>query len=541
MEKPDFIKSNSIEIAAVPENMAEAKSFIDERLKRSNISNEIRSETLLVFDALFRNLLRQGFDKDTLITVKTRNKFGEIDISLGFEGKPFVAISDESDSFTKEDRILQEYEDKFDYSYQSGYNSIHIVVSRSFQNTLLISFASIFLAVLVYIPINMYMSIEDQTRIGEEIVFPLVKVFANAMLMVGAPVTFFSLLKNFTDIYIISERNSAGRRLQIKTLITSVITVILAMEAGFIIADILETEIGGVAGYGGLEASPSIQELIESLVPSSIFEPFETIMPFPLIFVALIVTYAFCSVGKYFDRMKNAVDACYTLFSRMLHVVMAAFPFFSFAAMVYTLLGSGFGFLLNILYTIALSAASLVLLAAFYIIRLLIGGVKLRPFFKHLPILMKENYKIGSVIDAVPFNIRYCVKNYGMDRKRITDKFSILAQINLDGNCYLIMLMGMLFVFMMVTQASWFHVIVIGIMVVFLSFGAPNQPGSILIGTLIIALFLKADVLIPTAVYLEVFFGAIQNLINVLGDVVTVAIEEKHVWCTSTEENELKR
>lgn len=541
MEKPDFIKSNSIEIAAVPENMAEAKSFIDKRLKRSNISNEIRSETLLVFDALFRNLLRRGFDKDTLITVKTRNRFGEIDISLGFEGKPFVAISDESDSFTKEDRILQEYEDKFDYSYQSGYNSIHIVVSRSFQNALLISFASIFLAVLVYIPINMYMSIEDQTRIGEEIVFPLVKVFANAMLMVGAPVTFFSLLKNFTDIYIISERNSAGRRLQIKTLITSVITVILAMEAGFIIADILETEIGGVAGYGGLEASPSIQELIESLVPSSIFEPFETIMPFPLIFVALIVTYAFCSVGKYFDRMKNAVDACYTLFSRMLHVVMAAFPFFSFAAMVYTLLGSGFGFLLNILYTIALSAASLVLLAAFYIIRLLIGGVKLRPFFKHLPILMKENYKIGSVIDAVPFNIRYCVKNYGMDRKRITDKFSILAQINLDGNCYLIMLMGMLFVFMMVTQASWFHVIVIGIMVVFLSFGAPNQPGSILIGTLIIALFLKTDVLIPTAVYLEVFFGAIQNLINVLGDVVTVAIEEKHVWCTSTEENELKR
>lgn len=117
-----------------------------------------------------------------------------------------------------------------------------------------------------------------------------------------------------------------------------------------------------------------------------------------------------------------------------------------------------------------------------------------------------------------------------MDRKRITDKLTILAQISLDGNCYLIMLMGMLFIFMMVSQASWFHIIVIGIMVVFLSFGAPNQPGSILIGTLIIALFLKADMLIPTAVYLEVFFGAIQNLINVLGDMVTVAIEEKHVW-----------
>jgi Na+/H+-dicarboxylate symporter len=214
----------------------------------------------------------------------------------------------------------------------------------------------------------------------------------------------------------------------------------------------------------------------------------------------------------------------------MLHVVMFAFPFFCFLALLYPLLGYGFTELLFILYIVALSAASLVLLAAFYLIRLLMGGVKLKPFLKHLPALLKENYKIGSVIDAVPFNIRYCVKNYGMDRKRIADKFTILAQINLDGNCYLIMLMGMLFIFMMVTQASWFHIIVIAIMVIFLSFGAPNQPGSILIGTLIIALFLKADVLIPTAVYLEVFFGAIQNLINVTGDIVTVAIEEKQVW-----------
>ena len=525
-----FMISNSIEITATPENLEEAGSFVRKRLKRSNISKEIQSETLLVFDALCRNIVSMGLYKDTLITIRTRKSFGEIDINLGFEGKPFAAINDDNVCLTEEDKILREYEDKINFSYQAGYNSIHIIVSRSFQNTLLLSFASILLAILVYIPINAFVSLEEQARIGEEIVFPLVKVFANAMLMIGAPVTFFSLLKNFTDIYIISERNSVGRRLQVKTIITSVITVILAIISGFFIAYILETEIGGFVGYGGLESRPSLQGLIESLMPSSIFEPFETIMPFPLIIVAMIVTYAFCSVGKYFDKMKAAVDACYTLFSRMLHVVMFAFPFFCFLALLYPLLGIGFVLLLRILYIVILSAASLLILAAFYLIRLMIGGVKLRPFFKHLPTLLKENYKIGSVIDAVPFNIRYCVKNYGMDRKRITDKLTILAQISLDGNCYLIMLMGMLFVFMMVSQASWFHIIVIGIMVVFLSFGAPNQPGSILIGTLIIALFLKADMLIPTAVYLEVFFGAIQNLINVLGDMVTVAIEEKHVW-----------
>ncbi len=522
--------SKSIEITAVPESLETAGSFIKKRLERNRISQEIQSETLMVFDALFHNLLRQGYDPDTVITIRTRNRSGELDISIGFEGEPFVAICDEAGSASAEDEILTEYEDKFDYSYQHGYNSIHIVVQRSFQITLLLSFASLFAAVLVYIPISMFVSHEDQLRLGEEVVFPLVKLFSNAMLMIGAPVTFFSLLKNFTDIYVISERNSASRRLQVKTIITSVITVILAIISGFVIAWILESELEGLGGSGGLDATPSARELIESLMPSSIFEPFETIMPFPLILVALIVTYAFCSVGKYFDKTKAAVDICYTLFSRMLHVVMAAFPFFCFMALLYPLLDSGFELLLWILYIIALSAASLVLLAAFYLIRLLIGGVKLRPFLKELPALLKENYKIGSVIDAVPYNIRYCVKNYGMDRRRITDKMTILAQLNLDGNCYLIMLMGMLFIYMMVSSASWYHIIVIGIMVVFLSFGAPNQPGSVLIGTLIIALFLKADVLIPTAVYLEVFFGAIQNLINVTGDLVTIAIEEKHVW-----------
>ena len=524
-----LLKSNSIEIFASLEYLETAKSFIEQKLARSNISKEIQMETLLVFEALFCNLLRQGYDPDTQITIKTRNNFGEIDMNLGFEGKPFVAILDVSSS-TEDDMILRGFEDKFDYGYQSGYNSIHIVVQRSFQNTLIFSFSSILLAILAYIPIHAFMSMEAQAQLGEEIIFPLVKLFANAMLMIGAPVTFFSLLKNLTDIYIISERNSVGKQLQFKTIVTSVIAVLLAIVAGLIIAAILTSDLGAVAGTGGLDATPSFRELIESLVPSDIFTPFETIMPFPLIFIALIVTYAFCSIGKYFDKMKKAVDACYTLFSRMLHVVMYAFPFFSFLAMLYPLLGSGFRLLLVILYIIALSAASLVLLAAFYLIRLVIGGVPLKPFLKHLPALLKENYKIGSVIDAVPFNIRYCVKNYGMNRKRISDKFAILAQINLDGNCYLIMLMGMLFIFMMVRSASWYHIIVIAVMVVFLSLGAPNQPGSILIGTLIIALFLKADVLIPTALYLEVFFGAMQNLINVTGDMVTVAIEEKDVW-----------
>ncbi|MBR0383537.1 MAG: dicarboxylate/amino acid:cation symporter [Eubacteriaceae bacterium] len=524
------MQSKTIQITASPEHLAEAKTFIDTRLRRRHISEEIRSETLEVFEALFCHMLDQGYDPDTAITLKTRNKSGEVDVKFGFEGKPFVAIRDDGSTLTAEEQTLKKYEDLFDCSYRNGYNSIDIVVQRSFRHTLLLNLASVLVAILAFVVISAFFSPSDQAKLGENLALPLVKMFSNAMLMIGAPVTFFSLVHNFTDIYIISEKNSASRRMQVKTIITSVIAVILAIVAGIVITNILSSELPGLAGAAGSLETPTTKEVIESLVPSSIFVPFETLSPFPLIFLTLIVTYAFCNVGKYFDKMKTAVDVCFTLFSKMLHVVMSAFPFFCVMALLYPLLINGIGALWTILYIIALSAASLVLLVAFYLIRLVIGGVKLGPFFKHLPEFMIENFKIGSVIDAVPYTIRYCEKNYGMDRERITDKFSILAQINLDGNCYIIMLMGMFFIYMMVSQVSWYHVIVVGIIVLFLSLGAPNQPGSVLIGTLIIALFLKADVLIPTAVYLEVFFGAIQNIINVAGNIVTVAIDEKQVW-----------
>ena len=102
-----LIQSNSLETAITTENLEATKSFIEKRLKRNNISKEVQSETLLVYDALCHSLLRQGFDQDTLITIKTGSSFGELNITLSFEGKPFVALCDEPGCVTEEDRILR--------------------------------------------------------------------------------------------------------------------------------------------------------------------------------------------------------------------------------------------------------------------------------------------------------------------------------------------------------------------------------------------------------------------------------------------------
>ena len=168
---------------------------------------------------------------------------------------------------------------------------------------------------------------------------------------------------------------------------------------------------------------------------------------------------------------------------------------------------------------------TLVLLGT-YAIRLKVRGIKVAPFAKKLIPLLRENRAIGSAIDAAPFNVRYCVKHYGMARSRISRVLPLLSQINRDANCFFLIVITILFIFSSGVDASILNIVVICVMSVFLSFGAPNQPGTILIGTLMITNYLNSFEMICVAICLEVFLGGLQNLINVIGDIVMTSEEE---------------
>ena len=103
----------------------------------------------------------------------------------------------------------------------------------------------------------------------------------------------------------------------------------------------------------------------------------------------------------------------------------------------------------------------------------------------------------------------------------------MLAEINLDGNCFFVTLIPLVLMFASDAEVSVLNMFFIGILVFFLSLGAPNQPRSVLIGLLIVFNFMQSDTLIPDAFISEVFFGGLLNLVNVVVDIVTVAEMEK--------------
>lgn len=514
-----------MQFKAQDEDFEAAFSFVEELLAREDINDKIASEALLVFEALFQKLLDSGLDENTTLDISGTRRLGDLGLRIGFEGKTFDLYADGEDSV--ENKILRAHDDKLDCSYRAGYNVISISISRSHQKSLLACSIATLCAVVVYA--ILYFTLDGQERIEllEGYVFPLERMYSNAVLMVGAPMTFFSLLKNLTDTYVVSQRNSGVRKLQMNAIATSIVAILLAYVAGFILS-VLFASFGGIDSvFGGSNFDRSFEDVVISFVPPSIFEPFEALSPVPLMIVALLVTYALCSTGKYFDALRHAMDACYALFSRMLRVVIAALPFFCFLAFLDVTLDSGIWAVPLIFGELIVIGASLLLLLASYAIRMRAHGIRIVPFLRKLNPLLRENLKIGSAIDAVPYNVRYCARAFGMNRERLERYMPVLAQINLDGNCFIIMLLTLAFMFLTDTNVSWYALVGITILVLFLSFGAPNQPGGILIGILIITAYLHSYEALCAAIYAEAFLGNTLGIINVLGDIVTVAIDER--------------
>lgn len=517
----------SLEVPLTTESITKVDAFIRKGINIYEVSREIMSDSIRLVNALIKNMINQGFSDETKLSFRVLKSFGEIIVRIDFSGKAYDLASEDFDCVPEEERILREYEEHIETKYSSGHNTINLIVKRSYNLSLMRCFGSIFLAVLTYLIINPFLSAESHLMIEENILYPLVKMFSNAILMVGGPVTLFSLLKNLSDTYIESEKTSSGRKLQAKTYITSVISILIAIFSFLALQFLLNTHAGYLSEYPKQEGAMFINDIIQSLIPSSIVEPFLSYNPFPMILAALLTTYSLCSVGKYFGFFKRIIDAGYALFSRMMNIVMYGMPVFCYLAFLTPLLSGGARDIIVVFWMVLIIYSTLIAMAVFYLVRLFIGGVKIRPFLKGLPALLHENLRINSAIDAVPFNVRYCCKTYGYDKKRFSQNLRILSQINLDGNCCLLMADALILILLLGVRVPWYQMAVIILLVFFLSLGAPNQPGTILIGTLILIYFLKADDLISMAIYLEVFLGASQNIVNVIGDIVTAAIEEE--------------
>ena len=512
-------RTKTIEIDLDEKSLPQAKAFVTGTLDKRLASDAISSETMALFEAVFRAVVSEVDGAGAKIEISSIVKLGSAEIKLVFPGKRFSlpegGASDDPDA-----KIIEAFSDKLSTSYLAGDNVIKISVSQSARAFLLPNLIAAGAAIVVGLVLSLVLDDAGQQQLAEQWVAPLENLFTNAVLMVGGPMTLFSLLKNASDSFILSERNSTSRKLFMTSLRSSVVAIVVALVAAvaYVIA------FGGITGEKlridqGI-ANWSLASAVDKIIPSNILEPFMTVSPVPMIVVALLVVGALVTVGKSFGSVKRAIDACYDLFSAILAIVMNFFPVACFLLFMEILLTNKMEAFLQVMSVAADIFLCALLLIAVYALRLKAKRINVREFARKLWPLVKENYKIGSIIDAVPYNVRYCVEHFGFKRERLEKELPVTAQTNLDGNCYILMFVGVAYIMFANGEGSWLSIAIMGLIVLFMSSGSPNQPGSILIGILIVSTYLVSKADVQMALCFELFCGGLQNIINVISSMV---------------------
>lgn len=83
------------------DNFETSNLFIEKWPAQNRFSKDAIMEAKLLFEALFRDIIEQGFDQNTMLTIKAQRTFGEYNIKFGFEEKTYVPVEKSKDNLIR--------------------------------------------------------------------------------------------------------------------------------------------------------------------------------------------------------------------------------------------------------------------------------------------------------------------------------------------------------------------------------------------------------------------------------------------------------
>ena len=512
------------------ENFEDVNLFLKEALAQLGMQENTPQENLLICEELFVRACMQNIERDADVIISVERRLGDISITFQFDGDRFIVDLDRLSNRDPGSLILNHYKEKIYTNYRRGINFVSVSARRTNYKSFVLYTGAAALAVVLAIVLHLAGDTALRTTISEKILYPIESLFGNAMRIISAPIVLFSMITNLSTVYTFVDRRYETDR-TIRRLIFASILAILIGFVPFLVYRLLSLDLRQtlmpVYLSEKLDAT-MLLTIFNDLVPPTLSGIFTSMTPFPLLLLSFVSAEAVCLSGKYFDTIKSITDAIYTFLCKVLYIIMLFLPLAFFVSVLHELLTND---VVPILYNygICILAAllGLVLLFSMSALRIRFRGGKPVTFLRAVLPAMAVNLKINSTIDAVPYNIRFCAKTFGIPTERLRVNLPILAQISQTGNCFFLTLITLslaLLIDVPLTPAASF---VLALMIFSLAVGAPGQPGSIMIGMLLMLSFLNLDLseFLPIIIIAEVLFGSISTFINTMDDIEEVYLD----------------
>ena len=517
------------------QSIEDIQTFVKDGL-RYNIENQ-KSVNPKQFELLIEEMTVSLIDHalpDADITVEiNRSLTQKYNLVLSCPGSRINFYSD-SDRENLSSVILSKFRDQIDYT---DHHSINVLtLTGTTDSNRLMKYNVIALLLALALAGLSFLICDGNTlhTFAENILDPIINGFSVLMQTFAMPTAFFAIVTYLVAMFKRVNHTKYTKKLIQRYLFTSVIAIIIGTCFSRVAFAIVQMDMTEYTDQIQWSFGSSFAEIFQNLIPSDLTGFLSAYNPVPMLVAAIIFGIAIGNIyGDTGDRLERAFDGCSALFSKILNLIYTMLPLFLLITMVDDIFYSGFPEAIQTyLISIVIVGLTLVCIILFYGITLLCADISPLQFWKNHKTIIIENFKIGSNIGALPYNKRALKSKY---KNRITDEFlqnalDLGVLMNMDGNCVTIAAYSSFVMLAAGIYTDTTQLMVLSLIILLISFGAPNEPGSFMVCTAILIAYLGIDpTAITTIIFIEAFFGKFYSFVNSLGDLVAIDITVKRM------------
>ena len=489
---------------------------------------EIFVAELLLEENFYRLAEASGDASAFSARLDVRKRFGDVDLRLSAHGEPFNPL-EEMNEATEDTAelyslaILKAHRDKISHSWKKGENVISMRIHRSDSKTAVHTLIALVLGVVLGVVMKAGLDAETIRWLGDNLFLPVETIFMNALLMVAAPLIFFSVTAGITGMSDTADIGRMGGKLLMISLAKLAIMLVLAVFLGIrmgAMPELLAMDTVNAASGG---ATVSVRDVIMSIVPKNIIAPFEGNNLLQVLFLALFFGMLLAKAAERAVWVRDFVSFCNRFFTDAMGTILPLMPIVVAVSMAKLMMNTELTVLL--LYGRIIGGVFVELLLLFVVsavFLMVVGRLSPMPFLKKCLTFSILPFSLRSSNGCLPDTLTFCAKKLGIEKKVAMFSIPVGMQFNMVGSgSYVVMLAILLRLTVGLTVDAEFLVSFF-FAVLLLAFTFPSVPGATIL--VMASVFGMAGVpasAVTLFIGIDPLIDGFRTVANVAGNIVS--------------------
>lgn len=507
------------------ENYHQLVEWLEKTFSELGLSREeIYNGELLLEENFFHFATASGDENKFQAKVEVTKHFGEVSLRLIAPGKAYNPLNDIEEIPDDEQKqyslgILKAHKDDISYARKNDVNIISIRVHRSGNKIAIYTLIGLVVGIVVGIGAKSVLAPDILIWLVDNIFDTIEKLFMSALMMVIAPLVFFSVIEGITSMSDAADIGRMGGKLILLSIVKLSVILVMSIGLGFWLGAMPDL-ISMLNEESNSAVIMSLKDVMISIVPPNIIAPFFNNNLLQVLFLACFLGFILAKSGDRGLPVREVIVFGKRFAMDAVRAIMPAMPIVVAASMAKMMIIVDISVFLPF-SKIVISAfiEFLIIILSEAVFLAIIGRVSPLPFVKKFLSFSVLPFSVRSSNVCLPATLEYCSDKLGIDEKLALFSVPIGIQFNMLGGCAYVTAIAILLRVTIGLPFDFEFLITFFFAALMMSFTFPSVPGATVI--VMTSIFGMAGV--PTAA-VTLFFGidplvdGIRTVSNMVGN-----------------------